>query len=532
MQEKRKLSIWWKLLIAASVLVVLVVTGNAIIKSVVEKKIRTSANQFAPYVKTNIAAIHVNLLSASINFDSINIQFQPNQKIENKHELFFNEASISGINFFKLIGGKNFSASLFKINDGKINLDKDLLKRNDSLPSSLFSALKIPFHNLSLGKIEINNANVFQGDSTDQKKLLNANFVLNNVEIKNLDSSFSKNNFHFSDLNCELTKINYNLPGYHVLSIKRITLNSKDSSLKIDSIKIVPQLNKYEIGEKVGHQVDYIKATIPSVEVSGLHIEKLMEQKFYASTLNIKKSNFYFFRDRRLTRQLKNQPTPLDYLKKIPVDVYIDHFNFKNCSATSEEFPKDGPAEGHITMDDVSISASPFFNHPQKNNSSITSHVKGSIMDAGTIEASIKLSLITGDQDIHGSIHELQLPAMNPSAVNLGKFKVESGVLNQLDFDFTATDKKATGTIVGVYHDLVVNRLKFKDGKLKEAKMASFALHHIIIPKNKDESMNVKRRTGKIDYDRDPTRMVTFYLIKSLLDGIRDSFALGFVLPK
>lgn len=67
---------------------------------------------------------------------------------------------------------------------------------------------------------------------------------------------------------------------------------------------------------------------------------------------------------------------------------------------------------------------------------------------------------------------------------------------------------------------------------MKTAKLPSFFLHHLIIRKNKDKSLNVKKRTGKIDYARDPTRLVTFYFLKSLLDGIRSSFTLGFLLPK
>ena len=94
-----------------------------------------------------------------------------------------------------------------------------------------------------------------------------------------------------------------------------------------------------------------------------------------------------------------------------------------------------------------------------------------------------------------------------------------------------ASNTKETGQIVGVYHDLVIDRLKETKHGLKKAWLPGFALHHIIIPKNKDASLDVKKRTGKIEYDRDPTRIITFYYLKALLDGIRDSFALGFVLP-
>ena len=103
---------------------------------------------------------------------------------------------------------------------------------------------------------------------------------------------------------------------------------------------------------------------------------------------------------------------------------------------------------------------------------------------------------------------------------------------NKLEFQFIATEEKATGKIVGEYHNLVIDRLKIEDGEKQIAKVPSFFLKHLIIPKNKDESLDIAKRTGKIDFDRDPTRIVTLYFLKALLDGIRASFDLGFVLPK
>ena len=139
MKQKRKLSVWLKILIYTTIFIVLVFIGNALLKSVIEKKIHTTANKFAPYIKTNFKTIHINLLAASLNFDSITIQYQPNQSIKSKHQIFFKNVAINGINFFKLIGGKNFSASSCKTINGKISLDKYLLNSNDSLPANILS---------------------------------------------------------------------------------------------------------------------------------------------------------------------------------------------------------------------------------------------------------------------------------------------------------------------------------------------------------------------------------------------------------
>lgn len=534
MKKKNNQNKWIKALIYVAIFIILVLITNIILKSVIEKKIRTTFNQFAPYIKTDFASVHINLLAASISFDSIAIKYQPNLKFQNKHEIFFDKVIINGINIFKLIGGKNFSASALKFNKGKIILSKYLLNSNDNLPANLLASAHISFKNISFGLIEIKDADVFEYDAKNQKSLLNGNFSLSDVQLNNIDSSFSKNNINFSNVQTELNNITYDLPGYHSLRIKKISSNSKDSSLKIDSLKIIPQLGKIEFGNKLGHQADRISVEVSGIKAVHLDVKQLLNKKFLANELEINGSKVYVFRDRRLPREIKQQPLPLDYLKKIPAEMRIAHLNLNNASVISEEFPKEGAQTGYIKVEHINVHVSPVFNQPYKTDPTfINANVKGSIMNAGIIRASINLSLSNGDQHIKGYIENLNLPAMNPSAENLGKFKIESGVLNRLDFQFTATAKKATGNIVGVYHNLVIDRLKIdKHGKTKTAWLPSSALHHLIIPKNKDASLPAEKRTGKIDYQRDPTRLVTFYLLKSLLDGIRDSFSLGFVLPK
>jgi len=309
--------------------------------------------------------------------------------------------------------------------------------------------------------------------------------------------------------------------------------DNRKKLIKFDSIKITTQYSKFEFGRKLGRQADYIEALIPRTEISKPDFEQLFNGKLIADKITVDNSNIYFFRDRRLPRQLKEQPMPNDYLKDIPVEVRVNTFILTNGFALSEEFPKAGDQAGYLEIKNINISMSPMLNHPRKNDPAYSeTHVQGSIMNAGTINASIRSPLNENVYYIKGVIKNLDLPKLNPSSENLGNFHIESGILNILNFQFMATEEKASGKIVGEYHDLIIDRLKQENGEKTVAKMPTFALKHVIIPKDKDKSLAVAERTGKIDYKRDPTRIVTFYFLKALLDGIRASFDLGFLLPQ
>jgi len=61
--------------------------------------------------------------------------------------------------------------------------------------------------------------------------------------------------------------------------------------------------------------------------------------------------------------------------------------------------------------------------------------------------------------------------------------------------------------------------------------MKSFALKKFLIPKDKDKSLPEKDRTGKVENKRVPERYFSYYLLHSLLVGVKSSFKLGFLLP-
>jgi len=133
--------------------------------------------------------------------------------------------------------------------------------------------------------------------------------------------------------------------------------------------------------------------------------------------------------------------------------------------------------------------------------------------------------------EVEGAFHDLDVTMLNNPAENLGQLHLESGLLNSLDFQFKMGEERATGKIVGEYHDLVVDKLKEKNGQLKTDKLKSFALKKLIIPTDKDKSLPVSKRTGKVDYKRDKDRYFSYYLLPSLLVGVKSSFSLGFLLP-
>jgi hypothetical protein len=186
-----------------------------------------------------------------------------------------------------------------------------------------------------------------------------------------------------------------------------------------------------------------------------------------------------------------------------------------------------------LKIERLQIRISPFISRASASHDHIDMTVDGSVMGSGAVHANVNIPLQKDKiYQVKGSFTNLSLPTLNESAENLGGFHIESGILNHLDFTFSMDDDKSTGEIIGEYHELVIDKLK-KDskGNKKEDKFKSFILQTLIIPKNKDKSMPVSHRTGKVNYKRDSNRYFSHYMLHSLLSGVKASFKLGFLLP-
>ena len=264
-------------------------------------------------------------------------------------------------------------------------------------------------------------------------------------------------------------------------------------------------------------------------------IEKWLIGKLQAEKVTVNELRAYVFRDRRLPRLQTPVPLPVDYLEQLPVDIRVDSLDLVNGRVEYEEFPRSGfNKTGVLRIEQMNAIRYPLINHPRFSDSSfITMNLHGSIMGSGNSNCVAMMPLKKDSAyRLKGVIEKLELTKLNSSSENLGKIRIKSGFLDFLSFDFTMTGQRSTGKIIGAYHHLIIQPFKKQKDEKNVADFASFMLRHLVIPLNKDVSLPERKRTGLVDYQRDPTRMVSYYFLQSLLMGIQKSFALGFLLPK
>jgi hypothetical protein len=523
---KRKGLLLKKAAIVLAGIVVLAVAGIVIIDRMIRNKVIQQLQQLEPAVHITYSDLHTDIFSSTLSLDNLTVQVHPSSKNTHQHVLYIRHLLITGIHYLKLASAKDLVVKSIQLDSSDIQLDQLLLDNTDSAKAG--NSLKMPFERIAARRIVLTQSHISIIDKETERLKLDGNLTLHNAELTGHAA--------FTGAEGEFTNFSYLVPhAFHTLQIKKITISSRDEILKLQSVAVVPLYEKFELGKKLGRQADHIRASIAVITIDSPDIVHLPDKKLIAKKISISGCKANIFRDRRLPRKLVNQALPVDFLRSLPYDIHVNNCTVSNASVVYEEYPAQGDESGILRIQHLNTTLSPLINHPGKNDPDhLNMYVKGSIMGSGTVEGSIYMPLQKNkNYHVKGIIKNLDLPHLNSSAENLGLYHIESGVLNMLAFDFTMNEKKSEGKIVGEYHNLVIQKLEFnKKGEKNIAHLRSFVMRHVIIPKNKDKSLPEKKRTGKVDFTRDPTRFVSNYLLQSLLTGIKSSFTFGFLIPK
>jgi hypothetical protein len=519
------------LLYVTGILVVLLVAGYFIGNAVIRHKTDEALRALPPTWQVTYAALQANILTGSLVIHGLEVRFMPVKAQPGKghvHELSVDRLAVGGIHLLELMTHHRLRIRSIDVDGISANLDEYLLEKDSSAP-----AIHLPFTEALISRLTLTGLTVKGGEREKKGWSMAGSLELDSVHMAGPGAE-GNGGVRIGAVRMLVEKATYRIPGMEETAhLQHLELDSRKRLLRLDSLQITPNLDREEIGRRKGHQVDVLKASSEGIDVKNLDVMALLQHQFIADEISIRSNEIHVFRDRRLPLESGEKAMPVEGLKSMPLSLRVRRLKMGMTTFAYEEFPKKGNQTGTLTIYRMTGTLAPLINKPVNGDPAyITMTSEGSLMNSGSVTAITKMPLHKGDPYVvEGAFHELDVTKLNNPAENLGGLHLESGMLNSLAFWFEMNDEKATGHIVGEYHDLIVDKLKGNSDDKKVDKLKSFALKKFIIPKDKDKSLPVSKRTGKVDYKHDKERYFSYYLLHSLLVGVKSSFSLGFLLP-
>jgi hypothetical protein len=491
------------------ILALLLIAGYFIVDALARKKIETALHSLPPGLTITYTSLHLRLLSGGFSLEGVHAR-------ANGQDIAIKDLAVNGIRYRALLH--------HRLQVREIRVRGCLIEAEEDPKKIMRQEMSLPFDAVSVERVEAEEMRI-----TMKKDRLSMDVAIKADSVAEDSGRWSVGRICLfaSRINAVLTA------RREAVLIEGLRLDSKSGELRIDTVRFRPTGDVEEIGKTKGYQVDVLKSTTAGIVVEGLDVKALMKRQFVASKISVHRNDIYVFRDRRLPLKPGEKPMPMEGLDALPVTLRVGSVSLGSTFFEYEEQPKLGKETGALKIYRLHGTVEPLITHPRTGDPAyLTMRMEGSLMNSGTVAATTRLPLHKGDPyKVEGAFHDLDVTALNNPAENLGYLRLESGMLNSLDFQFDMTDEGSTGQIVGEYHDLVADKLKENSDEKKVDKLKSFALKKFIIPRNKDKSMPVRKRTGKVKYKRDRERYFSYYLLHSLLVGVKSSFTLGFLLP-
>jgi hypothetical protein len=507
----------------------MLIAGYFIANAMIHKKVDEALRALPPSLKITYTGLHPDIPGSALVLDGLEISFTPqtDSREVHRHRVSIARVVLGGIHFFTLLRSHRLILGSLRVEGVTADLDGYLLEKNTPVPK-----MQAPFTDALIDRVELNDLIVTAHKGEKKSMSLDGSLELDSVHVANPGGP--GDTVQIGGIRFLAKTMRWTIPDAdEAVHMSNLELDSKKMLFRLDTLRIMPTMEQEEIGRAKGRQVDVVEATSEGIAIEGLDVMALMQHRLTADLISVRHNSIHVFRDRRLPLEPGEKAMPVESLKTLPMTLRVKQVKIGSTFFAYEEFPKKGDKTGMMKIYRLTGTMEPLINKPVDGDPAyITLTTEGSLMNSGTVTATTKMPLHKGDPyKVEGAFHELDVTTLNDPAENLGKLHLESGILNSLAFQFEMNDEKATGRIVGEYHNLIVDKLKENSNDAKVDKVKSFALKKFIIPRNKDKSLPEKDRTGKVENKRVPERYFSYYLLHSLLVGVKSSFKLGFLLP-
>ena len=330
-----------------------------------------------------------------------------------------------------------------------------------------------------------------------------------------------------------LNQLSVSLSNTEIINDKTLTrLHAESTSLdrartiSLQSITYQSIPDKYELGQKLGHEADWYDISIASVTAKndrGI----IANDSIHIASLAVGSMQGVIFRDKRLAfpKDIADKKLPHELISAIEMPFNVDSLSLVSSKITYQEQIKDSPQAGEVFFSDLSASGKGLSNYGDKFDLRATARLMGT----GRLDVRIMIPQSTQQMpyEVYGTIYEHDITAINPMIKYVAKVKLEEGSLKKSTFQFTHNSTQSSGEIKLAYDNLnfqIINPNGSTTlGKIGK-RVASFFANTLIIENDNLRSEGLD--PGKISFTRDPKKSVINFWWKSLFSGIISSLEL------
>ena len=392
-----------------------------------------------------------------------------------------------------------------------------------------------PYINPYVNQLEINRLNLENVDlsfNLFQKKLVDRKFNIDFKDILINETNHTENLLHareFEVITTGLTTKSKN--EMYQFSADSLIYNSAKHNVLLKKIAVEPLLSLEDFNKKSEYQTDYLQVSTNKIEIKGINESLWLQDNIIdADALIIDKTDADIFRNKRYPFNVNQRPPwPQDLLKKIKQPFVFDSVILMPSNLKYSELTEFSDKPGWISFNELHLKTSALTNvndllnkHP-----SFTVWASTKIMNKSLLSATFKFDLLSTDYEhtVHGSLNAVPMKTFNEIVESSAPFSIESGQINQFNFDISLDKNQSTGELYFGFDDFKINVLNITDDEVKKSKLATFWANNMMLnsrnPKGKDELQPIN-----INFNHNEQRSIINYWWKSIFSAAKQAIGI------
>lgn len=545
MKNKRAIYYFLPIILIVFTLIIVFFTSSWYLNKVVRVRIQDELKeQTSGQYSLVIKSMNISYLKGSVNFRGIQLLPEEVPESNAAYALTCTGMKFTGLNIFKFIRGKKivvdrieFIAPSLKINQGSPGLSEEA---ETTANFSLYNLVKEFAKSITIKKLEVSNSDVSLFSSrSDTIPSLHSND--NHFKIVNLYVGPSTDKisglFSADSISLIMNRFAYTTDdSLYTFRVRRMEVSYQDSTLSIDSIQVIPNYSKQQFAEIAGKQTDRFRINAGNLSFNKIDLRHFFEHHdVICPSLVISAFHMVAFRDRNDKREYNIPSSLQQVILDAPMYIKIDTIKIEKSVVTYQEIAPGKKEAGQITFNDISANFTGLTNDSLLNSVGRNLYFKAkcNVMDKSRLVASYTFPLNTRQMvfECSGFLTAFPMSALNTMLEPSAGISLNQGVIDTLDFTFTANDESSKGRMKFIYHDL---KLELPDegnkkSKLKD-KLTVFVANNFIL-KQSNPLGKENPRVVTMHYKRNKQRFMFNYTWHTIFSGIKETIGMPEIKP-
>lgn len=486
-----------------------------------------------------IETLRLNLLSQSVKFKGVALKPDKINANDALYNASASEVNFLGLEVLRFIFSKKIMIDRVELVDPKISIIQSSVYSpgNDDTTTkfSLYSYVSKFAKSLTFRTLDVSNFDLSLFNKvSDLKPSLNStenhfriiNFYVG-TSTKDLSSMFDADTIAL-----DLHRFNYTTnDSLYTFEVKRMRVSYADSTLKIDSIKVIPNFSKKWFAYVAGKQTDRFDIDAKEVYFKKIDLRHFFERHgIISKSLDINYFSLSSFRNKNDERLFSRPKSLQSILRESEMYIRIDTINISNSAVVIEEIAPGKKATGRITFDDINGKFTGLMNDSllinDKSKMLFTATCK--VMNKTPLYAEYAFPLNASGMvfNCKGFLTGMEMKSLNAMLEPATGVSIKSGIIDTLDFHFTAGENRSSGKMKFIYHDLKVQMPESEENEVKGISGLTLLIANNFIIKESNPNGKKPARLSSIEFVRNKERFMFHYTWKSILSGLKETIGI------